>query len=247
MKAWPRRWWRALRGGLQRAWGRWLGVIVGVDVDLPLVALTFDDGPDPATTPRILAVLERHGARATFFMVGERARRHPDLVARVAAAGHTVAHHTLDHVSLPGLRRAVLRAQIAGGYDAVQPHGVRLFRPPWGHLDFAAWREARRHGHEIVAWTGHTFDWTRQDVTTLTARLQDCLQPGAIVLLHDAPQRGDAMDGSARSDILAALERVLGAPGNTWRFVTVPELISAGRPRRLVRWRSPTPNAQDPS
>lgn len=233
---------RRLRRTREHALGRLYGVVVGVDTDRSLVALTFDDGPDPVTTPRVLEVLERHGARATFFMIGRQARRHPDLVARVAAAGHTVAHHTADHLSLTELDRATMRSQIAGGYEAVMPYGVRLFRPPRGHLDLTAWRVVRSEGHEIVAWTGHAFDWTAQDAPTLTARLQACLKPGAIVLLHDAPQRGDATDGSARSELLVGLEEVLAAP-NSWRFVTVPELLVAGRPRRLARWQSPTPEA----
>ncbi len=234
---------RRLRAARESLVGRLYGVVVGVDVKLPLVALTFDDGPDPVTTPRVLDVLERHGARGTFFMVGQRARRHPELVARVAAAGHTVAHHTLDHLSLPGLDHERVRSQIADGYEAVKPHGVRLFRPPRGHLDLATWRVVRREGHEIIAWTRHAFDWTTQDEPTLTARLQTCLMPGAIVLLHDAPQRCDAVDGSARSELLGALEGLLGAQG-PWRFVTVPELLAAGRPRRLVRWHLPTPDTR---
>ncbi len=218
--------------------GRLYGVVVGVDTKQPLVALTFDDGPDPVTTPRFLEVLERHGARATFFMVGQRALRHPDLVARVAAAGHAIAHHTLDHLSLPGIGRERLRAQVAGGYEAVKPYGVRLFRPPWGHLDRAAWRVIRSEGHEIIAWTGHAFDWTPQASPMVTTHLQACLRPGAIILLHDAPQRCDAADGSARTGLLTALETVLRGP-TPWRFVTVPELLASGRPRRLVRWQLP--------
>lgn len=235
-----RRRWRRARATLL---GRFHGVVVGVDTERPLVALTFDDGPHPITTPRVLEVLEHYRARGTFFMVGQQARRHPELVARVAAAGHTVAHHTLDHLSLPSLDRAAKRAQIAGGYQAVLPYGVRLFRPPRGHLDLATWHAVRREGHDIVAWTGHAFDWTAQDAPTLAARLRSCLQPGSIILLHDAPQRGDASDGEARSALLSSLEAMLAA-SDAWRFVTVPELLVSGRPRREVRWQSATPDQQ---
>jgi peptidoglycan-N-acetylglucosamine deacetylase len=86
-----------------------LGIVVSVDVDGPLAALTFDDDPHPDSTPRVLDVLQRHGARATFFLVGRAARRHPELVERIVAGGHAIGHHTLDHVSLPGLDWRAIR------------------------------------------------------------------------------------------------------------------------------------------
>ncbi|HKV11751.1 MAG TPA: polysaccharide deacetylase family protein, partial [Thermoanaerobaculia bacterium] len=79
-----------------------LGSLVRVATREPAIALTFDDGPHPEDTPRVLEVLERHGARGTFFMVGQSARRYPEVVARAAAAGHTVANHSWDH---PSFRR----------------------------------------------------------------------------------------------------------------------------------------------
>jgi peptidoglycan-N-acetylglucosamine deacetylase len=230
------RWRRACRGVGARVRGRLAGTLVSVAVRSPLVALTFDDGPDPATTPLVLDLLNRHRARATFFMVGSAARRHPDLVARVAGEGHAVGHHTLDHVSLVGLDRTAVRAQVAGGFAAVGPHAGRWFRPPFGHLDRLVWREARREGHEVVAWSGHALDWVPQDAASLATRLRAAVQPGAIVLLHDAPQPGDPA-GAPRRALLEALD--LELTGSPWTFVTVPELMAAGRPRRRLRWRSP--------
>jgi peptidoglycan-N-acetylglucosamine deacetylase len=227
---------RAVRALGARLLGALAGTVVSVDIDRPWAALTFDDGPDGATTPLLLDLLARHRARATFFMVGAAARRHPALVARAAAEGHAIGHHTDDHVSLAGLDRATVRAQIAGGFDAVGPHGVRLFRPPYGHLDPAAWWAARRGGHEVVAWSGHVEDWTELDAATLAARLRAALHPGAIVLLHDGRQPGEP-EGVPRRALLDALDDVLAA--SAWTFVTVPQLMAAGRPRRRTRWRAP--------
>src|SRR4051794_38727678 len=79
------------------------GAITSVETEQPLVALTFDDGPDPLSTPSVLRLLERHNARATFFMVGAAAYRHPDLVRQVAQAGHVIANHSWDHSSFTAL------------------------------------------------------------------------------------------------------------------------------------------------
>src|SRR5436305_9326701 len=89
-----------------------LGSVIRVDTGEPAIALTFDDGPHPVETPRVLELLERHGARGTFFMVGKSARRHPEIVARAAAAGHAVANHSWDHPSFRRIRGSYRRAQI---------------------------------------------------------------------------------------------------------------------------------------
>jgi peptidoglycan/xylan/chitin deacetylase (PgdA/CDA1 family) len=220
-----------------RLLGRRFGTIVAVQTDRPLAALTFDDGPDPTTTPRVLEVLARHRAHATFFMVGRKARREPDLVTRVVAAGHAVGHHTLDHVSLTGLDRATVRTQIDQGFAAVGPACDRLFRPPYGHQDLAVWRAAREAGHEVVAWTSHVEDWTPQPAAEIERRLGAALAPGAIILLHDAPQLEDNPN-RPREALLTALDALLTrATREGWRFVTLPELFDQGRVTRRVRWR----------
>ena len=101
------------------------------------MALTFDDGPDPEHTPRLLEVLARHGAKATFFMVGARAARHPELVARVAAEGHEIGNHGWDHPSLPALPSAAVAGQLERTRAVLAPHGQALMRPPYGHQDLA--------------------------------------------------------------------------------------------------------------
>jgi peptidoglycan/xylan/chitin deacetylase (PgdA/CDA1 family) len=231
-------WRRRARRAAARPLDAVFGVVVGVDVTRPAVALTFDDGPDPDTTPEVLAVLERHGARGTFFMVGRAAQRAPELVERMALAGHAIGHHTLDHVSLPGLGAHDRVEQVTAGFEAIGPRCTRLFRPPFGHLDPATWWTVRRRRHDIVAWSGHAFDWEPQDVATLAARIRHQLVPGAIVLLHDAPQRGDAQDAAPRSALVAALDAVLRDVGRSFEFVTVPELLASGRARRRARWRA---------
>ncbi|MDF1522173.1 MAG: polysaccharide deacetylase family protein [Trueperaceae bacterium] len=230
---------RSLRRPLRRAWDRAFGATVAIDTAQPVFALTFDDGPHPSTTPMILDVLERHGARATFFMIGEAARSHPEIVARVAATGHAVANHTLHHRSLPGLSGCDRRAAIMGGLEAIGPSAQRLLRPPYGHFDLACWWTARRCGHDVVFWSGHAFDWRDADADQLAANLRAAIRPGAIVLLHDAPQHSDEGSSSPRAALARALDRVLGDLGGALQSVTVPELVDLGRPVRHTRWVSP--------
>ena len=212
------------------------GTVVAVDIELPWLALTFDDGPDPIWTPRVLDLLAKHDARATFFMIGSHARSHPELVAAVVAAGHAIGHHTLDHVSLPGLDAASRRHQILEGARAIGPSCTNLFRPPRGHLDLPSWWTARRHGHEIIAWSGHAFDWQSASSSVFAQRMRAIFVPGAIVLLHD----GSQAPGSAPRDVvLEALDTVLEELGGQIVYATLPALLAAGKARRQVRWRRP--------
>lgn len=221
---------------LLRVWDRTFGAIVAIETAQPVFALTFDDGPHPATTPMILEVLGRHGARATFFMIGEAARSHPEIVTRVSAGGHAVANHTLHHRSLPGLSGPERRAEITDGLEAVGPPAERLLRPPYGHFDLACWRTARRCGHDVVFWSGHAFDWRDADADELAANLRAAIRPGAIVLLHDAPQPSEAGSSNPRAALVSALDRVLGDLGGALQSVTVPELLDLGRTVRRARW-----------
>lgn len=154
------------------------------------VALTFDDGPDPESTPAFLAELDRLGWRATFFMLGTMARRAPGLVAEVAAAGHEVAVHGDEHKNM--LRRGprataddILRcrdtlAELTGTAPG-------WFRPPFGILSYGALRGARRAGLQTVLWTTWGRDW-RKEATPQTVT-DDVLRryvSGGTVLLHDS-------------------------------------------------------------
>ncbi len=154
------------------------------------VALTFDDGPDAASTPAFLEVLDQLGWRATFFMLGEMVRKAPGLAAEVAAAGHEIAVHGDGHVSM--LRRLPRDAHddIARGLDAVShATGVQpqWFRPPYGTLSAGSLRAAAHLGLETVLWTAWGRDW-RPEATPHTV-VHDVLHgrvAGGTVLLHDS-------------------------------------------------------------
>jgi peptidoglycan/xylan/chitin deacetylase (PgdA/CDA1 family) len=193
------------------------------------VGLTFDDGPDPDTTPTVLDVLAEHGARATFFCIGARAERHPELVARIADEGHRVENHTYDHPNgfyffgPRRMTREIQRAQetlrnAAGTSPALfrAPAGIRN---PWLQVVLD------RLGLDLVSWTRRAFDTVSADPARVLRRLADGLRAREILLLHDG---SCARDGDGRAvvsrvlpDLLARLE------GAGLRAVALP------RPERL--------------
>jgi len=210
---------------------RLLGTVVGVRTAAPVAALTFDDGPDPESTPPLLDLLARHGARATFFLVGRRAARHPGLVARIAAEGHAIGNHSWDHPSLPRLPAAAVADQLRRTRAALGDPRPRLMRPPYGDQSLASHLAARRLGYRVIAWSVVGADWAGDDGATIAARVLAGLRPGAIVLLHDSLCSYAAEGHRDRGPVRAAVAEVLAArPG--WRFVTVPELLAGGPPRR---------------
>lgn len=163
---------------------RWFPSLAGLG-RVDHVALTFDDGPDPRSTPAFLDVLDEFGIRATFFIIGERAARHPRILQRMVDAGHELAVHGWRHdyafLRPLGLRRTVnLLAEIGGARP-------RWFRPPYGVLTTSAFAEAVGVGLQPVLWSAWGRDWTQAATPASVLRtLAPDLRGGATVLLHDA-------------------------------------------------------------
>lgn len=160
------------------------------------VALTFDDGPDPRTTPRVLEALARTRHRATFFVLGHKVRRHPEVVRAIHQAGHSLGlhgdvHDRLHSFRMPGrVRDELLRAK-----DAVErAAGVRpsLFRPPIGHTSPATVYGAHLAAATLIGWSSRGYDGIRnRKPEAVVARVAGSLNDGAIVLLHDAAEHDD--------------------------------------------------------
>ncbi|MEE8409811.1 MAG: polysaccharide deacetylase family protein [Myxococcota bacterium] len=196
--AWPE--WAAI--------GIWLAALVWASYDLrsqayvrahchgrrdgDLVALTFDDGPDPATTPGVLDTLERHGAHATFFVLGEKVAAHPEIVRRIVGAGHEVGNHGRRHrwrdmISVRGAQRL-----IAGGREAIEEaigSSPPYLRPPYGVTTPALGVAVRRTGVAVAGWSLRTHDIGENDAEACAERVLARVRAGDIVLMHDAPQR----------------------------------------------------------
>lgn len=170
-----------------------------------VVALTFDDGPHPNTTPRLLDLLAQANVQATFFLVGERARAYPDLARRVAEAGHTIGVHGLRHRTMVlqnarqiacDLREAARILEDTTG----KPLAARLLRPPYGFKTWTLGRVARREGWTIASWSLDGRDYDPQTPAQLAERISARLAVRDIVLLHERP--GDSVTLDALPAIL---------------------------------------------
>lgn len=175
------------------------------------VALTFDDGPDPRSTPAMLRLLAERRVTATFFLVGTNVARYPGLAAEIAAAGHELAVHGLHHRLLLRYPPGRVRADLAAAHDLVATAAgaaPRWFRPPYGVLSGGAWTAARRLGMRTVLWTAWGRDWTGHATGSSVYRTvcRD-LRGGGTVLLHDTAS-GTAAPESWRAT-LAAVPTIL--------------------------------------
>jgi peptidoglycan/xylan/chitin deacetylase (PgdA/CDA1 family) len=192
------------------------------------IALSFDDGPSPYTS-QVLDILDRHGAKATFFVVGRNAQANPKLVRRAVEAGHEIGNHTWSHASLPALKKAVRHTEVEGANDAVRAatgHRPLLFRPPYGAMRPGTNREIRQLGMLPVVWSVDPRDY-QPHVTAkaLIARIRAGLRPGSIILLHDG--------GGDRSKTVAALPAILDEVARKgYRAVTVTQLLNDFPPER---------------
>lgn len=220
--------------------------ITNVETNDPVAALTFDDGPHPVYTPRVLSILEKHGASATFFMVGEAARRYPEIVRMVARGGHVIGNHCWNHVHLPGVRSRLRRLrQLWAGARATAPYCKRVFRPPYGAHNDKILFDARILGYKVILWSASAQDWLPQGPEEIAQKIIDRIEPGTIFLLHDGMSSGSGKEKApgpawTREPMLQGLERALDVLRGKMHFMTVPELLHAGRPES--NW--PIPVAQ---
>jgi peptidoglycan/xylan/chitin deacetylase (PgdA/CDA1 family) len=170
------------------------------------VALTFDDGPDPLWTPRVLDALAAVDARATFFVLAPRAAAEAELIDRMLAEGHGVQLHAFAHIRHTKISEEIGAADTDRALSTLAALGVEpeLWRTPWGVT--AEWTEgvAAARGLELVRWTADTHDWRGDTATAMLAAIGDDVADGAIVLAHDALGPGATRDGCAETVALIA-------------------------------------------
>lgn len=198
-------------------------VIVRLRPSGKLVALTFDDGPIPVETERILNVLRKHDVKATFFMLGIQVQRHPAIARRVVSDGHSVGSHTYGHTRLDVVAPAEVRKQVLRGRRQVQQAtdvGSAWFRPPYGRMNAPAWRIARQLKMRTVLWDVDSRDWTRPGPKKIAAVVLRDTKPGSVVLLHDGG--GDRRQTAQALDTIIPKLRDAG-----YTFVTLDELAEA--------------------
>ena len=212
---------------------RSLGSITNVRTTTPVIALTFDDGPDAVDTPRLLDLLDHHKVRATFFVLGVRAKRHPDIIARMVKSKHAIGNHGWSHASMPALSAKERRHEIRKTYKALKPHGSKLFRPPFGHMDWPTRRDVLLCGFKPVTWNIVAYDWIDRTDGEILESIESGLNPGSIVLLHDSLYTYQNFEHRNREPLLSALDQLIQKTKSQYSFVTVPELLRSGKARRV--------------
>lgn len=213
-------------------------VISGERISAPAMALTFDDGPSPDTTPKVLDALAAAGMRATFFVLGKHAQRYPELVARIAREGHQVASHGWGHGILVFSSPKAVGRELAETERVLASAGAArpsLFRAPHGFRSpWLAWT-LKRHGYQGVGWSKGVFDTARPGAGVIVERSVAAMRPGAILLLHDADGNGNE-DRSQTAEALPEILNQVRARG--LRAVTISELDTLQPPPRSSWLRS---------
>ncbi|WP_233181829.1 polysaccharide deacetylase family protein [Paenibacillus sonchi] len=189
-----------------------------------VIALTFDDGPDPSETDQILDVLQQYNAKCTFFAIGKRIAAYPEVARRVITEGHELANHTYNHVYF---KKPISEQQIQEELELTEKEIVKvsgrhssLFRPPGGMYDETLVDVSNSMGLKPVLWSWHqdTRDWNRPGVYSISSRVIRNARNGDIVLFHDHVH-GQSQTREALKIILPELQK------QGFRFVTVSELI----------------------
>jgi peptidoglycan/xylan/chitin deacetylase (PgdA/CDA1 family) len=158
-----------------------------LDLSLPpaIIHLTFDDGPNPVYTPRILDILSWYDAKATFFVTGEGATTYPDLIERIVNEGHTLANHTWDHVALDTLSAEEFNDTVLRTQHVLGEHATACIRPPYYRADSETYRRAARLGLNVIMGNVRPRDWTRPGAMVIADRIVGGAEHRAVVVLHD--------------------------------------------------------------
>ena len=221
----------ALAAGGVFAWGavapssQLFGATIRQTGNSSAIALTFDDGPNPAATPQLLRLLDRYGARATFFLIGERVTATPSVTKEIALRGHTIGNHTYAHANLTFRTGASISKELDRCDEAIEAatrYRSRWMRPPFGYRGPQLGKVVqKRGGAGVVMWSRSARDWNPQPAAAVIHRLRQ-VQGGDIVLLHDGDHRTPAGD---RQHTLEALDHWLPRWKDAGlRFVTLDEL-----------------------
>lgn len=217
-----------------------LGSINGSRRPSNAVALTFDDGPDPYVTPKLLDLLLARRSTATFFVLSDSVSRHPDLVIRMVTEGHEVALHADCHRRFTADSVRVARRRMVSAREVIESVSgvpVRLFRPPFGAQTLTTYILARVSGLDVVVWGPFAEDWVDGEPESVAARGLQSLVGGDVVLLHDGLEM-PAGERPPAFDRVRMFELVLeGLAARGLRSVTVSELIGTGGIRRTAWFR----------
>jgi peptidoglycan/xylan/chitin deacetylase (PgdA/CDA1 family) len=180
-----------------------------------IVSLTFDDGPSLKTTGAILDILKKEKVKATFFVLGQHAKEHPDLIRRIHNEGHEIGNHTYDHKNLKGLSTEGIRQEIRKTQDVLEGAQLKVswFRPPYGAGRAKASSVASEFNLKTVLWTVDTRDWQKSSAKSVEISVDQNVKNGSIVLMHDTK----VVTVQALESIISQLKK------NKYSFLTLTE------------------------
>jgi peptidoglycan/xylan/chitin deacetylase (PgdA/CDA1 family) len=226
--------------GLGKLVDSYAGSILEVDTDQPVFHITFDDGPDPEVTPRVLDALDEYGARATFFVLVERAARYSSLLREIIDRGHEVGLHGRTHVRLSTAPWPVVHDEVIAAHEELEDllqRKVSYFRPPFGAPGYRSIYACRKLKLTSVLWSVDTDDWKGLTPDQPLQGTTDRIAPGGISLVHDRPVGESMADEVARGliskdDLARVLMEEVTRLG--LRLVSLRELLEVGAPIKRV-------------
>lgn len=203
------------------------------NVNGPYIAMTFDDGPSPELTPKLLDILKARGIKATFFVVGQNAAQYPDILKRMVAEGHEIGNHSWSHPALTKLGADGVAKQIESTNEAIEKatgQKVTVMRPPYGATSqILNHRFADQYGMKVILWSVDPLDWKYRNSARVSSQILQGAHPGAIILSHDI-----------HATTVAAMPETFDALlAKGYKFVTVSELIAMDQPTQLVKREEP--------
>lgn len=185
------------------------------------VALTFDDGPDPVWTPKVLDVLRKHKIKATFFLIGKKAEKYPDIVKQIHQQGHVIGTHTYSHLNITYCKKPKAIFEIEKTHNIIKKitgEDPYLFRPPYGAYQKRFYNYLKQYNYKIILWTISAEDWNGDSTEKIEARILSGIRPGAILLFHDS--------GGNRQPTIDALNIIIEKIKNLgYNFITVEEMF----------------------
>lgn len=210
----------------------------GCNVAGPYIAITFDDGPHPTLTPKLLDMLKERNIKATFYVLGQNVQQYPDIMKRMVAEGHEVGNHSWNHPALTKLGAAGVKSQMDRTTEAIiKACGQRpaTMRPPYGATNASLnKRLTEEFNMPVILWTVDPLDWKYRNADRVSNQIIENTRSGAIVLAHDI-----------HPSTIAAMPKTLDAlTAKGFKFVTVSELLAMDRGPELVKKDTPSQPAE---